>query len=67
VFPVKEYLNYHHQYKEGWYQAINTEIALAHREKSELLESCELVSNEHLKELDLIQPDHQQVVYYSKN
>jgi hypothetical protein len=67
VFPVKEYLNYHHQYKEGWYQAINTEIALANREKSELLESCELVSNEHLKELDLLQPDHQQVVYYSKN
>lgn len=25
VFPVKEYLHYHHQYKEGWFQAINTE------------------------------------------
>ncbi|GEP52674.1 hypothetical protein FNO01nite_33460 [Flavobacterium noncentrifugens] len=67
VFPIKEYLNYHHQYKEGWYQAINTEIALAHREKEELLTHCESVSLEHLKELDLTQPEYQQVVYYSKN
>jgi hypothetical protein len=66
VFPIKEYLNYHHQYKEGWYQAIGTELALPHREKTELLESCEQTSNEHLKELDLLQPDHQLLVY-SKN
>ena len=33
VFPVKEYLHYHHQYKEGWFQAINTEIALPIRRK----------------------------------
>jgi hypothetical protein len=66
VFPVKEYLNYHHQYKEGWYQAIGTEIALPHREKEELLVSCESTSVEHLKQLNLIDPDFQHLVY-SKN
>lgn len=66
VFPVKEYLNYHHQYKEGWYQAIGTQIALPHREKHELLESCEEVANEHLRELDLLDSDFQNLVY-SKN
>jgi len=66
VFPVKEYLNYHHQYKEGWYQAIGTEIALPHREKQELLEECEETANEHLKELDLLDSDFQNLVY-SKN
>jgi hypothetical protein len=66
VFPVKEYLHYHHQYKEGWFQAINTEIALAHKEKTELLESCELHSEEHLSKLNLVDPDFQHLVY-SKN
>ncbi len=66
VFPVKEYLHYHHQYKEGWFQAINTEIALAHKEKTELLESCELHSEEHLNKLNLVDPDFQHLVY-SKN
>ncbi|MFV5686443.1 ABC transporter permease [Flavobacterium sp. GB2R13] len=66
VFPVKEYLNYHHQYKEGWYQAIGTEIALPHREKEDLLENCETTSVEHLKQLNLIDPDFQHLVY-SKN
>ncbi|RZJ49355.1 MAG: ABC transporter permease [Flavobacterium sp.] len=66
VFPVKEYLHYHHQYKEGWFQAINTEIALAHREKEELLESCELHSEQHLSKLNLVDPDFQHLVY-SKN
>lgn len=66
VFPVKEYLHYHHQYKEGWFQAINTEIALPHTEKSELLESCDLSSEEHLSKLNLIDPDFQHLVY-SKN
>lgn len=66
VFPVKEYLNYHYQYKEGWYQAIGTEIALPYREKEELLVSCESTSIEHLKQLNLIDPDFQHLVY-SKN
>ncbi|MCV9930433.1 ABC transporter permease [Flavobacterium sp. LS1R49] len=66
VFPVKEYLHYHHQYKEGWFQAINTEIALPHKEKTELLESCELYSVEYLSKLNLTDPDFQHLVY-SKN
>ncbi|NHM05696.1 ABC transporter permease [Flavobacterium sp. CYK-4] len=66
VFPVKEYLHYHHQYKEGWYQAINTEIALPHKQKTELLENCEQLTTEHLKELNLVDPDYQHLVY-SKN
>jgi len=67
VFPVKEYLNYHNQYKEGWYQAINTELALPHKEKLELLESCDDITNQHLKELNLtLDPDFQHLVY-SKN
>ncbi|MFW0738145.1 ABC transporter permease [Flavobacterium sp. T12S277] len=66
VFPVKEYLHYHHQYKEGWFQAISTEIALPYTEKSELLESCELSSEEHLNRLNLVDPDFQHLVY-SKN
>ncbi len=66
VFPVKEYLHYHHQYKEGWFQAINTEIALPHKEKVELLEGCENLSEEHLGKLNLVDPDFQQLVY-SKN
>lgn len=66
VFPIKEYLHYHHQYKEGWFQAIGTEIALPHKEKTELLENCELHSVEHLSKLNLIDPDFQHLVY-SKN
>lgn len=66
VFPVKEYLHYHHQYKEGWFQAINTEIALPHKEKIELLEGCENLSEEHLGKMNLVDPDFQHLVY-SKN
>jgi hypothetical protein len=66
VFPVKEYLHYHHQYKEGWFQAINTEIALPHKEKVELLEGCENLSEVHLGKLNLVDPDFQHLVY-SKN
>lgn len=66
VFPVKEYLHYHHQYKEGWFQAINTEIALPHKEKVELLEGCENLSEEHLGKMNLTDPDFQHLVY-SKN
>jgi len=66
VFPVKEYLHYHHQYKEGWFQAINTEIALPHKEKLELLEGCENLSEEHLGKMNLVDPDFQHLVY-SKN
>ena len=67
IFPVKEYLHYHHQYKEGWFQAINTEIALPNKQKNELLESCELACKEHLNRLNLNEMDHQHVVYSTVN
>lgn len=67
VFPVKEYLNYHNQYKEGWYQAINTELALPTKEKNELLQECEEVTNQHLKELNLGVDSGYQHLVYSKN
>lgn len=63
VFPIKEYLLYHSQYKEGWFQAIGTEIALPHKEKDNLLQECEAVSVSHLQSLELIEPDFQHVVY----
>ncbi|WP_333809258.1 ABC transporter permease [Flavobacterium sp.] len=66
VFPIKEYLNYHNQYKEGWFQAIGTEIALAKISKEELLLECDKTANEHLETLGLINPDFQHLVY-SKN
>lgn len=64
VFPIKEYLNYHNQYKEGWYKAISAEIALPHKEKTELLRNCDTVSQEHLSELDLVDSDFQNLVYF---
>ncbi|MGE8342548.1 MAG: ABC transporter permease [Flavobacterium sp.] len=67
VFPVKEYLHYHHQYKEGWFQAIGTELALPYKEKEELLQSCELYSEEHLGRLNLVDPDFQHLIYSKIN
>ena len=66
IFPIKEYLHYHYQYKEGWFQAINAELALPNKEKTELRNSCEEVSVNHLKELKLEGIDIQNVIY-SKN
>ena len=63
IFPVKEYLNYHNQYKEGWFQAIGTEIALAKDQKDILLSECDDVAMEHLKSVDLNNSDHQHLVY----
>lgn len=66
IFPIKEYLLYHSQYKEGWFQAINTEIALPTKQKNELLEECERISTEYLAKMKLTDPDFQHLVY-SKN
>lgn len=63
ILPIKKYLHYHTQYKEGWFQAISKEIALPHDRKQELLEKCENVANEHLKKLGLLDGDFQQLVY----
>ncbi len=66
IFPIKEYLLYHSQFKEGWFQAINTEIALPTKQKNELLEECERISTEYLAKMKLTDPDFQNLVY-SKN
>ncbi|RXP60888.1 ABC transporter permease [Lutibacter sp. HS1-25] len=63
IFPIKEYLLYHSQYKEGWYQAIGTEIALPKKQKEDLLAQCEVVCQEHLKSLKLDDFQNQNVVY----
>ncbi|WP_405199370.1 ABC transporter permease [Christiangramia sp. LLG6405-1] len=66
IFPIKEYLLYHNQYKEGWFQAINTEIALPTKEKEDLLQACNNMAEIHLKEMNLADQDFQHLVY-SKN
>lgn len=63
ILPIKKYLHYHTQYKEGWFQAISREIALPHDQKQELLERCEEVANNHLQRLGLLDGDFQQLVY----
>ncbi|GAA4237545.1 hypothetical protein GCM10022291_24570 [Postechiella marina] len=63
VFPVKEYLHYHYQYKEGWFQSINEVLALPAKSKDELKTKCETVSLDHLKELNLENMDFQHLVF----
>lgn len=63
ILNVKQYLLYHNQYKEGWFQAVNAEIALPQNKKTELIQECEEIANAHLKTLDLINPVHQHVIY----
>nr|WP_199158175.1 hypothetical protein [Pedobacter sp. ASV2] len=63
VLNLKQYLLYHYQYKEGWFQAVASEIALPQQRQNEILEQCESIAYEHLKKLNLIDPDFQNVVY----
>ncbi|WP_282032232.1 ABC transporter permease [Winogradskyella eximia] len=63
IFPVKTYLHYHHQYIEGWFQSIGTEIALPKKQKDELLESCQAICNEHLAKLNLNEGSTQNTIY----
>jgi len=63
IMNLKQYLLYHNQYKEGWFQAVSSEIALPQEGKNEILGHCESIANEHLKKLNLIDPDFQNVVY----
>lgn len=63
IMNLKQYLLYHNQYKEGWFQAIGSELNIASASKTKLLEDCENVSNEHLQKLNLINPDFQHVIY----
>jgi prefoldin subunit 5 len=63
VLNLKQYLLYHHQYKEGWFTAVTSEIALPLPKQNEILERCEEVANDHLQRLNLTNPDFENVVY----
>jgi hypothetical protein len=63
VLNLKQYLLYHHQYKEGWFTAVASEIALPLIKQNEILEKCEEVANGHLQKLNLLNPDFQNVLY----
>ncbi|MCD0487161.1 hypothetical protein LPB86_02910 [Pedobacter sp. MC2016-14] len=63
VFNIRQYLLYHAQYKEGWFQAVASEIALPQQRQTEILEQCESVAQEHLQGLNLINPTYQNVIY----
>ncbi|TDQ09465.1 ABC transporter permease [Pedobacter metabolipauper] len=63
IMNLKQYLLYHNQYKEGWFQAVGSEIALPPTTKNKMLQDCEGVANDHLERLNLIDPNFQNVVY----
>jgi len=63
VLNIKQYLLYHAQYKEGWFQAVSSEIALPQSRQNEILEQCEAIANDHLQKLNLTNPTFQNVVY----
>lgn len=63
ILNVKQYLLYHNQYKQGWFQAINAELALPGDRKNELIAECEKIADNHLSDLDLLKPNHQHVIY----
>lgn len=57
VLNVQQYLHYHSQYKEGWFQAIAGELALPRERMTALIEECEEVSTNHLESLNLFHPE----------
>jgi ribosome-associated translation inhibitor RaiA len=63
ILNVKQYLHYHNQYVEGWLQAINGELVMSDAKKHEMLNNCTAAAEEHLKELDLLKPQHQHLIY----
>ena len=63
IFPVKEYLHYHYQYKEGWYQAINSELKFPQNQLNSIRDNCEEVAQKHLSDLNLVDVDFQQLVF----
>jgi len=63
VLNLKQYLLYHNQYREGWFQSVRSELAVPLSKQNEILEECERVANEHLRKLNLINSDFQNVIY----
>lgn len=67
IFPVKTYLHFHHQYVEGWNTAISAELAMAKKQKDELLLECKKVCDNHLTNLNLHESVEQNIIYTSNN
>lgn len=63
ILNVKQYLLYHSQYKEGWFQAIAKELNFNSDKKHDIIQDCEDIANEHLKSLDLLKTNHQHIIY----
>ena len=63
IFPVKEYLHYHYQYVEGWYQAINSELQFPIKQLDDIRSKCEVVAQEHLEGLKINEMDFQNIVF----
>ncbi|SRX54812.1 ABC transporter permease [Aequorivita sp. CIP111184] len=63
IFPVKEYLHYHYQYVEGWYQAINSELKFPIKQLDDLHVKCEEVAKTHLEVLNLNNIDFQNIIF----
>ncbi|TVZ46923.1 ABC transporter permease [Olleya sp. Hel_I_94] len=66
IFPVKEYLLYHYQYVEGWYQAINSELQFPIKQLDEIRENCEAVASKHLDVLNLKGIEVQNIIFEKK-
>ncbi|WP_240673148.1 hypothetical protein [Aequorivita ciconiae] len=63
IFPVKEYLLYHYQYVEGWYQSINAELKFPQNHLDQLHQECEIIAEKHLQVLNLNGMDYQNLVF----
>ncbi len=63
IFPVKEYLHYHYQYVEGWYQAINSELQFPIKQIDELRDACEIIAKQHIENLSLKNAEFQNLIY----
>ena len=66
IFPVKEYLHYHYQYVEGWFQAINSELQFPIKQLDEIRETCETVASNHLQALNLKGLEVQNIIFEKK-
>jgi hypothetical protein len=62
IFPKKKYLVLFSEYKKGWYMAIQKEIILSKEKKDELINMCEEIAKEHLRDNSLFE-DTEQIIY----
>ncbi|HZK08586.1 MAG TPA: hypothetical protein VFC92_10345 [Bacteroidales bacterium] len=63
VFEKKRYLIYHAQYLNGWLLAISREIALPTEPKQLLIQKCNDVSREHLRNYNVSNENRENVVF----